>query len=156
MLYFAYGSNLDASQFRMRCPEARLLCKARLDGYRFCFPARSKVRESAVISIEKAADAVWGVLYKLTIADVARLDVREGFDPRREPMRNVVNRGAIMVARADGYVSTAETYVTTATANPGRPSAHYIDYLVRLAVACDLPDDYVDKLRAVNGARMAA
>jgi len=156
MLYFAYGSNLDPVQFRLRCPESRYVCNARLDGYRLCFPAWSKIRDSAVISIEEATDAVWGVLYKLTISDLARLDIREGFDPRRDRMKNIRNRGAVTLARSDGYVSSAETYVATPSRDPGRPSSQYLDYLVRLAVACELPDDYVDKLRAVDGVALAA
>ena len=32
--YFAYGSNLDAAQMRARCPSAKLLGAAILDGYR--------------------------------------------------------------------------------------------------------------------------
>jgi len=156
MLYFAYGSNMDVVQLRLRCPEARYICKARLDGYRLCFPAWSKLRETAVISIEEAADAVWGVLYKLTISDLARLDIREGFDLRRDRMRNIRNRGAVTVARSDGYVSAAETYVATPTPDPGRPSEQYIAYLIRLAVACELPEEYVYKLRALPGMALAA
>ena len=157
MLYFAYGSNLDPTQMRLRCPEARYIGKARLDGYRLCFPRWSKIRASAVAGLEPAAgEAVWGVLYEIGETDLARLDEREGYDKRRAPVDNSHNRATVMVARHEGKVSEAETYVATPSADAGLPSSEYIDYLLQLAVACDLPADYREKLKAVKTVPLAA
>ena len=53
MLYYAYGADLDPSQMRQRCPQARYVNKARLDGYALCFPRWSDRRLHAVASIEE-------------------------------------------------------------------------------------------------------
>ena len=34
-LYFAYGSNMNSAAMRRRCPDARAVGPARLEGYRF-------------------------------------------------------------------------------------------------------------------------
>ena len=157
MLYFAYGSNLDPTQMRLRCPQARYVGKARLDGYRLCFPRWSTIRASAVVGLEPAAgEVVWGVLYEVGGSDLARLDEREGYHKRRAVADNARNRATVMVARHGGKIGDAETYVVTPSADAGLPSSEYIDYLLQLAVACDLPGDYREKLKAVRTAPLAA
>jgi hypothetical protein len=47
MLYFAYGSNMGASQFRARCPRAVQVGIARVEGYRIGFTRESKRRGGA-------------------------------------------------------------------------------------------------------------
>jgi gamma-glutamylcyclotransferase (GGCT)/AIG2-like uncharacterized protein YtfP len=157
MLYFTYGSNLDPTQMRLRCPQARYVNKARLDGYRLCFPRWSKIRASAVVGLEPAAgETVWGVLYEIGDGDLARLDEREGYDKRRAVAANSHNRATVAVTLPDGKVREAETYVATPSPDAGLPSAEYIDYLMQLAVACDLPESYRDKLKTVETAPLAA
>jgi hypothetical protein len=154
-LYFAYGSNLDASQMRLRCPDARHVGKARLDDYRFCFPVWSRIRQSGLISVEPAVgERVWGVLYE--IGDIVRLDQREGFDPERPPSRNLFSRITVKVARGQGKTSDAEVYVARPATEPRLPSADYITYLLHLAAARGLPEDYQAKLRSVRVAALAA
>jgi gamma-glutamylcyclotransferase len=157
MLYFAYGANLDATQMRLRCPEARHVGKARLDDYRFCFPVWSRIRQSGLISIEPSVgDRVWGVLYELRDSDFSRLDQREGYDPDRPPSRNAFNRVSVKVARGQGKTSDAQTYVARPAMEARSPSADYIAYLLHLAAARGLPEEYQAKLRAVRGAALAA
>ncbi len=157
MLYFAYGSNLDPLQMRLRCPDARHVGKARLDGFRLCFPRRSVVRETAVAGLEPAAEAaVWGVLYEVDESDMGRLDEREGYDRRRAIADNPRNRATVTVVQADGVAVDAQTYVTTPSDDAGLPSEEYIFYLVRLAVACDLPAEYRETLEAMAAGRAAA
>lgn len=157
MLYLAYGANLDPVQMRLRCPDARYVGKARLNGYRLCFPRRSIVRDSAVVGLEPAADeAVWGVLYEIGEADLVRLDERQGYARHRPVADNPHNRATVSVVQADGTTSEAETYVTTPTGDAGLPSAAYINYLVRHAEARDLPEDYREKLKAVKTEPLAA
>ena len=42
LLYFAYGSNLDADQMRTRCPTARAVSQARLPDHRLAFTHPSR------------------------------------------------------------------------------------------------------------------
>jgi gamma-glutamylcyclotransferase len=157
MLYFAYGTNLDATQMRLRCSEARYVGKASLDDYRFCFPVWSRIRQSGLISVEPSAgDKVWGVLYELRAGDFDRLDQREGYDPGRPPSRNSFNRVWVKVTRAQGKPADAQTYIAQGGTEARLPSAAYIAYLLTLAGARDLPEEYQEKLRGVRTAGLAA
>jgi gamma-glutamylcyclotransferase len=157
MLYFAYGSNLDATQMRLRCPEARHVGKGRLDGYRFCFPVWSRIRQSGLISIEPSAgERVWGVLYELRDRDLPRLDQREGYDPERPASRNAFTRVAVRVARGHSKTAEAQTYVARPAMEARLPSADYIAHLVHLAAARGLPAEYQARLREVRVAALSA
>lgn len=149
MYYFAYGSNLDLLQMQLRCPDARFVGTARLDGYRICFPRKSFVRDCAVISVEPSDnESVWGALYEIDRTTVGRLDEREGFSPEREAAKNAQNRVTVRVECSDGRIVLTETYVATPTENPGLPSPHYIGYLVAAAAECGLPKSHLMKLAA--------
>jgi hypothetical protein len=144
MYHFAYGSNLDPFQMRVRCPDARLIGIARLDGFRVCFPRRSRVRDSAVISIEPAeGESVWGVIYELDVEDLQRLDDREGFIKTRDPSLNQRNRITVRVENPEGQSMVAEVYVAVPSADPGLPSAHYVGFLVGCAAECGLPKSHL-------------
>lgn len=149
MYYFAYGSNMDPLQMRLRCPEAEFVSVAKLDGYRVCFPRRSFIRDCAVISIEPAAEeAVWGVLYELDGVDIARLDDREGYNRQREHDENQRNRMTVRVESAEGRALVAEVYVAVPTPNPGTPTAEYVGYLAAAAAECGLPKSHLQALSA--------
>jgi len=157
MLYFAYGSNLDPTQMRVRCPQARDMARARLDGYRLCFPRWSAIRASALASLEPArGEAVWGVLYELDAAGIARLDACEGYRDDRAVTDNAHTRATVMVGLGDGRLVEAETYLATPSSDPGMPSSEYLAYLLQLADARDLPADYREKLRNVETVPFAA
>ncbi len=156
MLYFAYGSNLDATQMRLMCPEARYVTKARLEGFRLSFSLWSKVRRTPVVSLEPDPnEAVWGVVYELDEIDLHRLDLREGYDPVHRPA-NFRNRVTVEVVLVDDKVCAAETHVAANAIDGGDPSPEYVTYLLRLAAVRGLPEAYRAKLRAVRIAALAA
>src|SRR5947208_12969770 len=66
MLYFAYGSNMDSTQMKERCPSAKFVCRAKLPSHRLAFTLRSCRRGCGVADIlrDEAKD-VWGVVYEL-------------------------------------------------------------------------------------------
>jgi Gamma-glutamyl cyclotransferase, AIG2-like len=71
-LHFAYGSNMSRTLMRRRCPEARALGPAQLDGWRFvitCNGYASLVRDPGA--------QVHGVLWRLTPRDRAALNAYE-------------------------------------------------------------------------------
>jgi gamma-glutamylcyclotransferase (GGCT)/AIG2-like uncharacterized protein YtfP len=70
-LYFAYGSNLNRRDMRIRCAAARPDLRARLDGWRLTF--------RGVADIEPAEGrTVHGALWLLSDDDVCSLDAYEG------------------------------------------------------------------------------
>ncbi len=157
MLYFAHGSYIDLPQMRVCAPEAEFVAAARLQDYRLCFPRWSKVRDSALASIEPAkGEIAWGALYEVTPRDLSRLDLVEGFVADRDPKLNAARRIAVRVERPDGLTVDAETHVAVPMADPGRPSLSYLLVLARAATALEFPHDYIAKLRAAERAPLAA
>ena len=70
--YFAYGSNMNPDRIRERIPQARLVGKATIKGWR--------LRERLYADIECAKGCtVEGVLYLVNQTELYRLDAYEGF-----------------------------------------------------------------------------
>ena len=78
-MYFAYGSNLSQAQMANRCPTAKRLGVAVLEGHRLSFTAFSRGWKGGVADVGEAAGReVWGLLDELTPADLTALDGYEG------------------------------------------------------------------------------
>ncbi len=71
-LYFAYGSNMQRVAMQGRCPGARVVGPARLNGYRFFvgIDGWGSVKPDS-------GDSVHGVLWHLTPRDIAALHAYE-------------------------------------------------------------------------------
>ncbi len=80
LLYFAYGSNLDADQMRERCPGSRMRFRARLPDHRLDFTHYSTRWSGGAADVISAQDSqVWGVVYEGV--DFALLDrFEKGYD----------------------------------------------------------------------------
>ncbi len=157
MIYFAYGANIDPLQMRPRCPAAQVRGTARLDGYRLCFPRYSFVRQSALASIEKAAEGmVWGALYEIEEGDLPRFDQYEGFYSPRHHGDNTFNRIDVEVRHKEGDTVRAFTYQANPMAYAGEPSYEYLNQIARCAATLGFPDDYLDRLRDWGHAEVAA
>jgi gamma-glutamylcyclotransferase (GGCT)/AIG2-like uncharacterized protein YtfP len=70
--YFAYGSNLNLSQFQRRCPDARPIARMKLPDYRLVFRGVADV-------VPASGRIVQGALYRITKRCEAALDRYEGF-----------------------------------------------------------------------------
>lgn len=75
--YIAYGSNLNISQMRMRCPSARVIGTSVVPDYELLFRG-SKTGSYLTIEPKKGA-GVPVVVWETTADDEARLDRYEGF-----------------------------------------------------------------------------
>lgn len=152
MLYFAYGSNLDYSQMKNRCPSARFVGKALLNGYDFDFTRKSTTRGCGVMDIVKAdGEQVWGVVYQIDELDVGKLDQSEGYAPGR--IKNAYRRIECMVYE-DGDANrpiTAMAYEVVEKA-PATilPHQAYKALIVNGADYWHLPEDYISRLRLIN------
>src|SRR5262249_8152730 len=71
-LHFAYGSNMSRTLMRRRCPEARGLGPARLDGWRFVI-----TRDGYASLVRDPRARTHGVLWRLTPRDLAALNAYE-------------------------------------------------------------------------------
>jgi len=143
MLYFAYGSNMDPGQMAERTPGGRALGAARLSGYRLTFTRDSPAWGGGVGHIEvDPGDEVWGVLWELTSDHVDALDVYEAVE------LGVYTRERVTVAHDGGEVE-AHAYIAVKT-DFKKPSKKYMSALIRGAEAHALPDEYVERLRAIE------
>lgn len=134
--YFAYGSNLDASQMAHRCPGSTCLGRAVLEGYEFVIMSRGY----ATIVPQPGA-RVHGLLWTLTPADEASLD-------RYESVALDHYRKETVTVRAENNdLLPVLTYIARET-DSGAPRSGYLERIVRAAEVCGLPDAYITELRS--------
>lgn len=132
--YFAYGSNMDPAGMGERCPGARLVGTARVDGHAF----RINGNHHATI-LPAAGKEVFGVLWTITAADQAVLDEYEGVAIA------LYRRHVVRVVRPDGTSESALTYMAR-NIEPTRTRAPYFDQLVAAARQHGLPEAYLDEI----------
>ena len=161
MYYFAYGSNLDPDQMRVRCPDHKVVGLAALRDHKLSFPLMNPEWGGGVAGLAVSHGAVlWGVVYELSDADIAALDQHEGFVGEGSP-NNVYDREAMWVELKrpdDGSIPRrirAATYVPRQV-NPARPSPRYIEAILRGARHHRLPDEYVARLAQIETAEPPA
>lgn len=129
-LYFAYGSNMHRAAMRGRCPGARAIGPARLDGYAFFIG----VDGWGSVKVKPGA-TVHGVLWRLTPRDMTALHAYELlhkglYDVRYLPVRIGRRRALAMI------------YVLRRRA-PGRPKPGYVEMIAAAARGWNLPEPYV-------------
>jgi len=153
MLYFAYGSNLDWSQMRERCPSARFVSVAKLKDHRLAFTRKSVERRCGVSDvIPDRGLNVWGVVYEIDEPDLVRLDKCEGFVPGRGREENSYFREERYVYRDgnDDAPLLALVYFAIPQNNPPRPNAEYKRLIVDGARHWHLPVDYILELEQIE------
>ncbi len=147
--YFAFGANMHDSAFRERRGMRPTAWRAgRVRGYRLRFNLEGRPKGKAApanLSADPNAE-VWGVLYRITRADLVRLDSTEGVPGRRY-------RHLWVDAEDDvGGMMKAVTYVADGKDTDGNPSRRYITLLREGARAHGLPEHYLRFLDSVRHA----
>ena len=147
--YFAFGANMHDSAFRgrrgMRPSEWRV---GRAPGYRLRFnlDGRPLGKAAPANIIEDSQAEVWGVLYRITRADLVYLDATEGVPGRR------YRQLWLAAEDAEGRALDAVTYIADGNAEDGKPSLRYITLLREGALAHGLPAHYLGYLDDVEAA----
>jgi gamma-glutamylcyclotransferase (GGCT)/AIG2-like uncharacterized protein YtfP len=148
ILYFAYGSNMDAATMQRHCPGHRVLGVAELREHRLAFTRRSKRTGTGVADILAApGESVWGVLYELDAIQLATIDEKEGngWAYQRKALTVVLHEGAAE-HEAHAYAVIAPDGAHVA------PSGEYLGLIRRAARSRGLPQDYVEALEALEPA----
>lgn len=114
--YIAYGSNLNLSQMKHRCPGARLVATGTVKDYELQFRGHP-IGSFATIVPKKGAEVPVGV-WTVTKADESSLDIYEGFP-------NHYFKQTIPVVLQDGREITGTVYRMNLRAEIGLPSSHY-------------------------------
>jgi gamma-glutamylcyclotransferase (GGCT)/AIG2-like uncharacterized protein YtfP len=135
--YFAFGSNMSPVQTPRRCPGARPVGPATLEGWRFWITTRG----GASMVPEQGAVA-HGVLWRFEPHHVGLMDRWEGISV------GVYRRVWLRVRHPRRGTVTALTYIADGRW-PGRPKANYINSAILVgAEAFALPADYRDEICA--------
>ena len=139
--YFAYGSNLSGRQVFRRCPDAAFLAIARLDGFALAFtrPSRRWGGHAADV-LPQPHSHVWGVLWRISEADLLALDRFEGV------ASGAYVRATGSVVTANGASVAAEVYRVAAPADLGAPSPRYLHVILEGAREHGLPSDWLHHL----------
>ena len=133
ILYFAYGANMDRPAMAKRCPQAKPLGIAMIDGYRFT------IGSGGYACLARApGKSVHGVLWRLTPRDLAALDAYESIDTG-------LYRRAFLPVRFGGRTSQALLYLGR---RPGqsRPRRGYLQSVIAAARDWKLPPGYIARL----------
>ena len=153
MLYFAYGSNMDAAQMKERCPCAKFVCRAKLPSHRLAFTLRSFRRRCGVADILRdERKHVWGVVYELLESELENLDKDEDFNPGRPYGQNEYARENCYVwhegdAKRPLLVSL---YRGHPQPNPPLPDCDYKNLIVEGAKQWQLRADYIQELESIQ------
>jgi len=128
--YFAYGTNLNRAAMARRCPAARAIGPATLEGYKFFVG----IDGWGSVKISTGND-VHGVLWELTLRDVTALHAYELlhaglYKARSLPVRVGVRRVLAMV-----YLLRRR--------KPGQQKPGYVEMIATAARDWQLPEDYV-------------
>lgn len=133
-VYFAYGSNLDIAQMRLRCPGAMVVGAAILPDHELAFTGISHSWAGGVATVRPSPAAdVPGALYALGGADWKALDRYEGA-PR------LYVRAGRRVRTAEGRELTATVYVRSRDEALSVPSPLYLGAIKRGYADFGLPD----------------
>ena len=128
-----------------RCPEASFLGKAYLDNYKIDFRIFSKKRNCGCADIIKQQGSrVWGLLFQMSDADLARMDAFEGH-PKH------YRRCKLEVIDENKKKYQAYSYeVVNKSVDTLKPSKHYLNLMQQAAIQFNFPDSYKDFLTQFN------
>jgi len=120
MDYFAYASNLNKQQMRLRCPDAKAKLQAVLPNYKLIFTGWSREWKGATASIMPIrGERVMGGIYEISEKDLQRLD-------RFEDYPATYNRINVLVLDDSGQASKAVTYIKNRQSDEAKPSPEYL------------------------------
>jgi gamma-glutamylcyclotransferase (GGCT)/AIG2-like uncharacterized protein YtfP len=143
VLHFAYGSNMDRSALRRRCPTAEALGVARLEGWRFLITV-----DGFAGVARTPGSTVHGVLWDVRPRDLAALNAYEG-------LAAGLYRRVTLPVMQDGQRRAALVYLPRRSVG-GRPKAGCLDGIVAAAQAWRLPGPYIVSLRRWSPAGFAS
>ncbi len=116
-LYIAYGSNLNLSQMKVRCPSARVVGRSEIKNYELVFKGSKR---NAVATIEPCHGSKVPVLiWDIRDEDEKALDRYEGYP-------NLYVKEEKEIILEDNPIS-AMVYVMTPGHDYGKPSEYYLE-----------------------------
>ncbi|XP_063823180.1 gamma-glutamylcyclotransferase-like [Ostrinia nubilalis] len=154
--YFAYGSNLLKKRIHINNPSAEFVGIGRLNDHLLDFFKYSENWRGAVATIVPLDGAyVWGAVWKISDNSIPALDKQEGVDTSTYFPKMVT-----VFTPTESKVECRTYQLTdmptrrlrddnTELPSERRPSITYLDCIIKGAMECKLPDEYIEKLRKV-------
>ena len=132
-LYFAYGSNMNRTAMRQRCPGAGVVGPAVLEGHRFVI-----VSDGYASVLPASGGIVHGLLWRLDARSLAALNAYESLDAG-------LYRTTTLPVRTEGKRHAALVYLARSR-KPGLPRPGYLEEVIAAARELNFPPDYVETL----------
>ncbi|XP_045495384.1 gamma-glutamylcyclotransferase-like [Colias croceus] len=153
-LYFAYGSNLLKQRIHINNPSAEFLGIGRLDNHQLDFIKYSDHWRGSSATIVPTENAhVWGAVWRIQNKDMPALDWQEGVET------NWYFPKTVDIETLDGTIVQCRTYQQTINPPPRkedeeipnerRPSITYLECIMKGAMECNLPKEYLIKLKKI-------
>lgn len=146
VLYFAYGSNMNAEDMEKWCIEHKTKITlnnpkvACLKDFQLAFTHKSDRRNGGVADIVRKMDeTVWGVLFETDKESLDVIDVKEGI------AKGFYRQFRVEVSVGGRLISNVIAYEVIKKGNY-KPGKDYLDIILTGAVEHDLPEDYTRKL----------
>jgi len=135
--YFAYGSNLDLAQMKIRCPSSELISKGSLSGYRLTFNRYSSGWGGGVADVIQDQDSkVWGLVFKLSNSDLKRLDSYEGC---YNDQTSLYERWKAVINTPKCQISDVWVYTVVEKQKFVQPTLEYLQIIKDAAVRWNFP-----------------
>lgn len=147
ILYFAYGSNMLLQRLKSRCGSVRFHCIASVPGYEIAFIKKSKDRSGKATLLPTTAEAarIYGVVFQIDENEIKALDAFEGRGSgyeRIDDFRVETEIGAEFLI-VSTYIAASEHLDSLL-----QPYDWYLDLIVAGAEQAELPETYIQMLRA--------
>jgi gamma-glutamylcyclotransferase (GGCT)/AIG2-like uncharacterized protein YtfP len=133
--YFAYGSNMDTTQMRKRCPDATFLNIAVLRSYRFII----NILGFATV-VSQSSCEVYGTMWNITEKCEKSLDNYEGIKSK------IYTKSTVNVEMEIGKTIPALIYLASNN-TPGSPKNGYMEKILAASVQHKLPGKYIQELK---------
>ena len=150
-LYFAYGSNMSKSRLtsKDRAPSAKVVGTGVLNNYCLTFCKRSDDGSGKCTIEYSESNKVYGVLFKIDIADEWKLDKKEGF-PIGHYAKLFVQ--IEMCGPKCGKKEWAQTYIAAPNyiCRTLKPKKDYKKHVLKGAREHNLPQSYIERLKSVK------
>lgn len=142
--YFAYGSNLNAQQMSVRCPQAVPVQKGYLRDYNIAFTRWSKNRNCGVADVvPELGQKVWGLVWNLPTENLEMLDSHEGHPKHYK-------RQLHEIFFLDGSSIQAWVYEVNKKQSFCQPSKEYVDTILSEGKALSFPEKYLESVKVIS------
>ncbi|QSR89414.1 gamma-glutamylcyclotransferase family protein [Methylacidiphilum caldifontis] len=147
MLYFAYGSDMDWNLMRKKCPSTRFFSRALLDQFKLVVARESSQWKCGIFGIiPEDKSQLWGVIYEISLFDLGKLDVSEGYNPLKKDC-GCLRKECIVYKEGDNnFPLTVFSYFPEIMPNPPPLSLEYLNKVIGGAHYWHLPKGYIANL----------